>query len=932
MDTFPWITLRKKTLTLHEPVVGSCDAISQDSKPSYVVLVGKRSKTVLLNKLLGCTSSLPVHRDVYLRYSPKLCADRTPLVIIDSGVQSLRPPVFDDSQTDGKKTSWTLLTEWNNYNAMLCAKVFSTFSSVICCFVNDLGGLTAVAEWLAEQINAPRVSDSPTLPRVLLVLQTSSDTFDESIATHNVNRLVRKALKRSGPVLAQREISRHFAGLEVVALQSAKSNAAQAKALKTRLFAMSKASMQERESAHTQFSFRHFLDLSKQVLHLVCSDPGKQTLYLARASRPCGFSTDLLEHCLTDFLEQIPSQAWLWHFVAPLIASALMLASYPPGAHAAISSYTANKQIQDQFLTAVLNEFRAVFAQRIDLALPAAEMHRQTLRKHHPHLADLKSHRSCFCCFMRMPEKVLACGHALSDSCVRIFGTRSRTEKNSYELSECVLCGVNYQNAVFRFVPPTAGIRRLSVDGGGVKGIIPLMFLQHINTSLAPFGLPVQDYFDIVCGTSAGGLVVIGLFLLRWSASESMKRFEEVAEKTFGKRATFISKVLRLLVAYVQDGQYSLAAIQGAFQKALNSPLQMFNPLRNDTKVAVTTTAVKDSSPWLFTNYNAGKRPKGSGYDIARAEKARDDISIGEAACCTSAAPWFFKPQAVGKLGTYQDGGLHHNCPSDMAQWETRFVWPSKPDDPDFALSLGTGTSSEEGISSTSRFLLRLLNCWKHGLNGQKGYDRFINSVPPKSRPRYHRLNIQFSGPEPSLDDALKIPEMKERVTRMIELEEGRMTAIFDAIIASLFYFELDGPPNLEAGEFQCSGHIYCRADLRADGLRYLYKQLQDKSSWFYIQGNPVRCVEHIPRSLPPFKRRVCFQVKLEDELISMSIRGITSTSQSISGFPTTVQHLIKIDHSLNEKPLPAIPRKRSRSNQGGRCNPKRTCSSVYST
>ena len=111
----------------------------------------------------------------------------------------------------------------------------------------------------------------------------------------------------------------------------------------------------------------------------------------------------------------------------------------------------------------------------------------------------------------------------------------------------------------------------------------------------------------------AGGLVVIGLFLLRWSVPESIRHFEEVAMKTFGKRAALISRILRLLVAYVQDGQYSLAAIQGAFQKTLNSPLQMFNPLRNDTKVAVTTTKVKDSSPWLFTNYNAGKRPNGSG-------------------------------------------------------------------------------------------------------------------------------------------------------------------------------------------------------------------------------------------------------------------------------------------------------------------------------
>jgi hypothetical protein len=94
--------------------------------------------------------------------------------------------------------------------------------------------------------------------------------------------------------------------------------------------------MQERESAHTNFRFYHFLDLSKKLLSLVCSNSRKdqpKTLNLVHASRPCGFSIELLEYCLTDFLEQILSQAWLWHLVAPLIALALMLASYPPGAH-----------------------------------------------------------------------------------------------------------------------------------------------------------------------------------------------------------------------------------------------------------------------------------------------------------------------------------------------------------------------------------------------------------------------------------------------------------------------------------------------------------------------------------------------------------------------------------------------------------------------
>lgn len=227
-------------------------------------------------------------------------------------------------------------------------------------------------------------------------------------------------------------------------------------------------------------------------------------------------------------------------------------------------------------------------------------------------------------------------------------------------------------------------------------------------------------------------------------------------------------------------------------------------------------------------------------------------------------------------------------------------------------------------------------------MNAQKGYDRYINSVPLKSRPRYHRLNIQFHGPEPGLDDALKIPEMKNAVAKTIEQDEGRISAVIDAIMASMFYFELDEPPVLKGGKLQCSGHVYFRADLRADGLRYLYTRLQDTSSWFLIQGNPVRCVGRIPKSLPPFKRRVCFRVKHNDELITLSIRGIVNTSRSISGFPTTLKQLIKnqrlgsvfgtVDHFVNEKPLPAIPKKRIRDDdQGNRCNPKRACSSLYS-
>jgi hypothetical protein len=171
------------------------------------------------------------------------------------------------------------------------------------------------------------------------------------------------------------------------------------------------------------------------------------------------------------------------------------------------------KDVQDKFVASVLREFQDAFLEWKRGMHSASRLHQQTLVLHHTHMAELKSHRSCFCCFMRMPEKVLACGHALCDSCIRVYGRRLPTERNTYMLPECVLCGVNYKPSYFQFVPPTAGIRILSVDGGGVRGIVPLAFLQHLDRALAWLHSQVRDHFDFVCGTSAGIFFVFRRFV-----------------------------------------------------------------------------------------------------------------------------------------------------------------------------------------------------------------------------------------------------------------------------------------------------------------------------------------------------------------------------------------------------------------------------------
>jgi hypothetical protein len=206
-------------------------------------------------------------------------------------------------------------------------------------------------------------------------------------------------------------------------------------------------------------------------------------------------------------------------------------------------------------------------------------------------------------------------------------------------------------------------------------------------------------------------------------------------------------------------------------------------------------------------------------------------------------------------------------------------------------------------------------------LNGEDAWVRFYNSLDPRVRPRYHRLNVKFTGPEPSLDDAKQIPSLKAVALRKIDEDKITLTSVVDSMLASMFYFELDAIPILDGEDYLCLGYIHCRLDLPVKGLRYLYNQLLETSSWFLIQGSPIPCVQFIPKGLPPFKRRVNFRVESMDEVIAFSLGGITSTVRPLSGFPTSLRKLIEdqslvkpfgtLDHVVSEKPLPATPAKR---------------------
>ena len=88
--------------------------------------------------------------------------------------------------------------------------------------------------------------------------------------------------------------------------------------------------------------------------------------------------------------------------------------------------------------------------------------------------------------------------------CVVVFGTPVAEPRHTHRVLRCPVCSRPNHAGPFTMVPPTAGPRILSIDGGGVRGAIPLTLLSLLEDRFADMGCGARDFFDLMCGTSSG--------------------------------------------------------------------------------------------------------------------------------------------------------------------------------------------------------------------------------------------------------------------------------------------------------------------------------------------------------------------------------------------------------------------------------------------
>ncbi|KAI5782162.1 acyl transferase/acyl hydrolase/lysophospholipase [Pyronema domesticum] len=442
------------------------------------------------------------------------------------------------------------------------------------------------------------------------------------------------------------------------------------------------------------------------------------------------------------------------------------------------------------------------------------------------------SYSTCFSCLFSTPKHALTCGHVICDYCVDDFSEHP-VSGQVRTITECPLCVSGrppWEKLLeVRREPRQVGPRILSLDGGGVRSIMQLQILSIIEERIG-LGIPIGQFFDLMVGTSAGGIIALGLGEKSMQIEDAMKMFRAFAIKAFTKRMGANIPGVQYLVEAQHHSQYESKGLEDSLKKSFGEQ-KMFGEAKTITeesynrraKVGVTMTS-SSGRPYLVTNYNRATRKNNGGYEFLRAEDHTKEMKVWEAARATSAAPRYFKPFIHEESGNiFSDGALTFNNPIEVAEYERKMIWPDHTN-PDFLLSLGTGGEPKDEIEIELRdaiaqkglvgYIRRLRAIVAHQnktvMNSELAWANFQSRKHlEKSEDRpYMRMNLELVDRIPRIDQVEDLDFLVDEATKYAKLNDHLVNTAANKLIASLFYLSLGRADNErhDIQQQQCKG------------------------------------------------------------------------------------------------------------------------------
>ncbi|PNP84297.1 hypothetical protein FNYG_02370 [Fusarium nygamai] len=357
------------------------------------------------------------------------------------------------------------------------------------------------------------------------------------------------------------------------------------------------------------------------------------------ARRDIPVSTELADH-LVQFMSHIALPEDLISFASPIIASSLVCDHYLPDMHLfnpqdvfqnlyrdicmeACKQATAVDRNEEYLLpsgllASIVREFSHLF-NRVNQGESPKYIHKSLLIGHSDRWTNIKTCRTCFSCLTRIPERKLLCGHWICENCVQMFGVSEPADPYLFSLKNCLLDG-DVVDFLVRVRPPTAGHSILCIDGGGVRGVIPLAILGQVEQHL-DLPIPIQEFFTLAYGVSAGGLIVLAMFANGWSVERCGVEFQKLAKLAFRPPSTASVPGANWIRAILCDSFYSENDIEIALKSVFGEKAltEVAYAQRIGARIGIPAATIKQpSSLCLFTNYNSSRQDT-RGYTVLTA-------------------------------------------------------------------------------------------------------------------------------------------------------------------------------------------------------------------------------------------------------------------------------------------------------------------------
>ena len=311
----------------------------------------------------------------------------------------------------------------------------------------------------------------------------------------------------------------------------------------------------------------------------------------------------------------------------------------------------------------------------------------------------------------------------------------------------------------------------LAVDGGGIRGLIPATVLAEIERRA---GAPIAQLFDLVAGTSTGGIIALALAkpgaggtTPDLSASDLVALYEDEGKRIFS------SSIWHRVAAAgnLLDERYESGGLESVLRERLGEA-RLRDAL---TEVLVTAYELETREPWFFARHKARSRPT-------------HDFPMWQVARATAAAPTYFEPFEVAAMtphGGLVDGGVFANNPAMCAYAEASKLHGRGSDF--LIVSLGTGQYSSPihyrdakgwGLALWAK---PILNVVFDGVSDTVDHQMQSLCPPgPDGRPRYYRFQCRLDPRCDVMDDASpeNVRRLKEKAEAMIDESEDDLATL----------------------------------------------------------------------------------------------------------------------------------------------------------